>query len=90
LQGRQELRELQRRYSTHGTGEPVPNSLIDLKSFMRADFDCYSEIDYAYDRAENSGAFLISDNCHCLTQHQRFRLMSHMQRPLSGVKIGQL
>jgi hypothetical protein len=40
LQGRQELRGLERGYSTHGVDQPVPNSLIDLKSFMKADFDC--------------------------------------------------
>jgi hypothetical protein len=35
LQGRQELRELERGYSTRRADEPVANSLIDLKSLTK-------------------------------------------------------
>jgi hypothetical protein len=58
LQGGQKLQELERGCSTHGTDEPVANSLIDLKFFMKRDFDLDSAIDRPCELARNSGADL--------------------------------
>jgi hypothetical protein len=61
LQGRQKLRELERRYRTHGAIASLGNSLIDLMSFMTEDFDFNSAIDHECELAGNSGVFLISE-----------------------------
>jgi hypothetical protein len=58
LQGRQELRELERGYSTPGA---VANSLIDLKFFVKGDVDFDRAIDHACELAGNSGALLMSE-----------------------------
>jgi hypothetical protein len=59
LQGRQKLRKLEKGYGTHGADAPVANWLIDLKPFMKRDFDFDSAIDHACELVWNSGAFLI-------------------------------
>jgi hypothetical protein len=41
------LRELESGYSTHGADERVANSLIDLRFFMKGNFDFDSGIDHA-------------------------------------------
>jgi hypothetical protein len=61
LQEWQQLREMERRYTTHVAGEPVASSLIDLMSLMNAYFGFDSAIDHTCERAGNSGAFLISE-----------------------------
>jgi hypothetical protein len=62
LQGRQELLEMERGYSTHGAGEPMPNALIDLKLFMKGAVDFNSAIGRACESVRCSVAFLISDD----------------------------
>jgi hypothetical protein len=61
LQGLQKRRELERRYSNHGEDGQVANSLIDLKSVIKGNFDFDSAIDQACELAGNSGAFLMSE-----------------------------
>jgi hypothetical protein len=70
LYGSQERQELERANSTHGADEPVVNSLIDLKSFMKGDFDFESAIDHACEVTGNSGALLCQKNCYHLTQRR--------------------
>jgi hypothetical protein len=61
-QGREELREMERGYSTQGADEPMPNALIDLKSLMKGAVDFDSAIDRACELVRCLVAFLISDD----------------------------
>jgi hypothetical protein len=61
LEGQQELREFEKGCSTYGADGPGGNSLIDLRFFMKGDFNYDSEIDHACKLVGNSGAFPISE-----------------------------
>jgi hypothetical protein len=62
LQGREELRQIERGYSTQGADEPVANAVIDLKSFMKGNGDFDSGLGHACELVRCSVAFLISES----------------------------
>lgn len=66
LQGRQEIRELEKGYSTRDANEPTPDPCVELKSFMRGASDFDSAIQSAVAMGENSDPFLVADEASAL------------------------